>query len=52
MEERNTNFYTNDGLIMQGEQIDTSVAVKNCIRSWMELYQRRAYFYGNLGIPC
>lgn len=28
MEERNTNFYTNDGLIMQGEQIDTSVAVK------------------------
>ena len=28
MEERNTNFYINDGLIMQGEQIDTSVAVK------------------------
>ena len=28
MEERNTNFYINDGLIMQGKQIDTSVAVK------------------------
>lgn len=28
MEERNTNFFINDGLIMQGEQIDTSVAVK------------------------
>ena len=40
MEERNTNFYINDGLIMQGN------------RSWMEFYQRRAYFYGNLGIPC
>ena len=28
MEVRNTNFYINDGLIMQGKQIDTSVAVK------------------------
>ena len=28
MEERNTNFYTDDGLIMQDEQVDTSVAVK------------------------
>ena len=28
MEERNTNFYINDGLIMQGEQIDTNVDVK------------------------
>ena len=27
MEERNTNFYINDGLIMQGKQIDTSVVL-------------------------
>ncbi len=28
MEERNTNYYTNDGLIMQGEQIDIGATVK------------------------
>ena len=28
MEERNTNYYTNDGLIMQGEQIDIGAPVK------------------------
>ena len=27
MEERNTNFYINDGLIMQGKPIDTSVGI-------------------------
>jgi len=46
MEERNTNFFINDGLIMQGEQIDTSVAVKIALDHGWSSIKGEHNFYG------